>query len=397
MIKLPPGFDTIDPKLLKPHPTNVKIHTEEQIKGIAEAIKLLGIFKDPIVIDKTNLVWIGNGRLQSALLLEMPLVPIVYLDHLSKKQRKALMILDNKLNESKWDKQNTMTLLGEIGDFSFEPFNIDLDKFKSNSDLQEGEIPPKRESTDIKLGDVFHVGRHILICGDSTKEIPQLKKSNITVTSPPYNKGSNKLGGNKHRVESKYVNSDDEIKNYLELLIGFTRESLLKSEYLFINMQMLAKNKVNLLEWLYEFRHNIVDVIIWSKHNGNPAFAENVLNSNFEFVWILKNESNPNRAVSCGPTFRGTLSNVYEAGSNSNNEFSEIHAATFPIHLPAHFIQNFTKENDIVYDPFIGTGTTLIACEQTNRICYGVEIDPIYCQLVIDRWEKFTGKKAKKV
>ena len=167
-IKIPKGMLTIDPKLLKPHPNNVKIHTKEQIKGLIEAIKLLREFKDPIVIDKDNLVWIGNGRLEAALLLEMPLVPYTTIDHLSLEDRKALMILDNRLNESAWNKENTVLILSEIQDYNFEPFNVDLEEFEPEKEITEDEAPPLRAHTDVKTGDIYKLGNHRIMCGNST-------------------------------------------------------------------------------------------------------------------------------------------------------------------------------------------------------------------------------------
>lgn len=157
-IKIPDGMQTIDPKLLKHHPKNVKVHTSEQIHAIAEAIKLLGWFKDPLVIDKKNVTWIGNGRLDAALLLNMPLVPFIYLDHLTTTQKKALMILDNKLNESKWNIENTVQILKEIPSFDFDFYNVNLDDFNTKTDdtnvrnLQEMFITNPFSILDAKQG-----------------------------------------------------------------------------------------------------------------------------------------------------------------------------------------------------------------------------------------------------
>ena len=113
--------------------------------------------------------------------------------------------------------------------------------------------------------------------------------------------------------------------------------------------------------------------MVWDKGNAQPSMADNVMNAVFEFVFIFSNKAN--RAIGTS-NFRGTVKNVYNAPPQRNNEFSDIHSATFPIHFPSHIISNFCKDNGSVLDLFGGSGSTLIACEQLNRTCYMMEIDP---------------------
>lgn len=169
-----------------------------------------------------------------------------------------------------------------------------------------------------------------------------------------------------------------------------------KSRYAFINIQQLSGNKIQYIEFLNKFKNHFVDEIIWIKGKGQPAMQKNVMNSRFEHILIFAPNDNPTRTINTA-SFHGTVPNYYEGLGNSKNEFSAIHAATFPIHLPQHIIQTFTQTNNIVLDCFLGTGTTLIACEQTNRRCYGMELDPSYIDVIIERWENFTGKKAQKL
>jgi DNA modification methylase len=116
--------------------------------------------------------------------------------------------------------------------------------------------------------------------------------------------------------------------------------------------------------------------------------GENILNSQFEFIIILK-DSPANRKVGT-QKFRGTVSNIYSAPPNRENQHAYIHSASFPIHLPTHFIKSFTNPGDIVSDPFLGLGTTLLACEQLDRVCYGMEKDPIFLEICCKRWEELT-------
>ena len=124
--------------------------------------------------------------------------------------------------------------------------------------------------------------------------------------------------------------------------------------------------------------------------------AENVLNSQFEFVLIFKNENKPKRSINIA-NFRGTVSNVLNMNPQRNNEFANIHAATFSIDFAKYFIETFTNETNDIIDLFGGTGTTLIACEQTKRNCFMMELDEKYCDVVVKRWEDYTGLKAERI
>ena len=125
--------------------------------------------------------------------------------------------------------------------------------------------------------------------------------------------------------------------------------------------------------------------------------AKNITNSEFEDILIFKNSDNPTGAITSGNQFRGTISNAYHDTPQKANDIAKTHKATFPLHLPQFIINNFSLKNDLVLDPFLGSGSTLIACEQTGRTCYGMEIDPEYVDVIIERWENFTGQKAVKL
>lgn len=398
-----PQAQLIERSKIKPNPNNIKKHPQEQIDALVQIVKRfpeIG-FAYPVILDDNNELLAGHLRLIVAEILDMPMVPFIRAGDMTKDRREAYMILENKITEmGSWDKDKMKLIFAE-NDFDFKPFHMDFTQFKPLP-KDADDIPTIPVETTVKRGDIYELGNHRIMCGDSTdkEDLDKLMKGDIatiTFTNPQYNAGNNALGGNKKMVDSKYLDSEDKMENYLEYLVQFTNLALKKSIYTFVNIQMLAKNKEDIISWLFEFKKNYVDVIIWSKHNGNPAFAENVLNSNFEFIYIFKNEDNPSRAIKTGNPFRGTISNVYEGSSQTNNKFSEIHAATFPVHLPLHFILNFTKTNDIVFEPFLGTGTTLIACQQSERICYGMEIDPRYVDVTIQRYEGLTGQKAVKL
>jgi len=238
------------------------------------------------------------------------------------------------------------------------------------------------------------VKSHFVMCADSTvKENVELLmngvKADIAFTSPPYNAGTSEaLSGNSHTGDNKYGSYNDDNPDYLHLLNETTQNQLDTAKYTFINIQHLSGNRTELIDWLYTFKDYFADVMIWNKEHGQPAMAEKVMNSVFEFIYIFSKK--PTRAIGT-KVFRGTESNVYTAPPQRGNEFSEVHAATFPIHLPSHIITTFSNKNETVLDLFLGSGSTLIACEQTDRTCYGMELDEKYVDVIRKRYAKFAA------
>ena len=242
---------------------------------------------------------------------------------------------------------------------------------------------------------------HRILCGDSTKaeDVERLmdgQTAAMCFTSPPYNAGNNSLGGNKSRVDSKYLHDDDDRPQdkYRQFLEAFTNLALKTARTVAVNLQSLAGNKVAILEWIYVFRTHFVDRLVWYKGGGQPAIAANVMNSRFEDVWILSPEKNPKRCIPTGK-FQSTVPNVYEGRGNSGeNTEKAVHAATMPMHFAVHVLQSFDGTAGIVYEPFCGSGTTVIAAEKLGRRCFAMELDGVYCDVVIKRYEDFTGIKA---
>ena len=243
--------------------------------------------------------------------------------------------------------------------------------------------------------------RHRILCGDSTRaaDVERLMEGSavsLTFTSPPYNAGDNSLGGNKNRVESKYVGVGDDrpADEYLKLLADFTALALAHSRTVAVNLQSLAGNKIAVLEWIHRFRERFVDRMVWFKGQGQPAMAANVMNSRFEDIWILSPEERPSRAIPTG-RFHSTVSNVYEGrGASGENVAPEIHAASMPVHLALHVLTSLDGTGGAVYEPFCGTGTTIIAAEQLGRRCLAIELVPRYVDVAVRRWQEFTGRRA---
>jgi len=243
--------------------------------------------------------------------------------------------------------------------------------------------------------------RHRLICGDTTdatavERLLDGRQPSLCFTSPPYNAGNNSLGGNKSRVDSKYVGTSDDrpAADYLRLLVDFTALALAHCQTVAVNLQSLAGNKTAVLDWIGQFKNHFVDRMVWFKGQGQPAMAANVMNSRFEDIWILSPQENPSRAIPTG-RFHSTVSNVYEGhGASGENVAPEIHAASMPAHLAIHVLESLDGTAGIVYEPFCGTGTTIIAAERLGRSCLAVELVPQYVDVAVKRWQDFTGKRA---
>ena len=392
----------VDINKLKPYELNAKKHDRKQIENVAESIRQFG-WQQPIVVDKDYVIIIGHCRFEAAKLLKLPNVPVHVADDLNEEQVKKLRVIDNKTNESDWDLD---LLFSDVGNLKFDGFDIDFGFVEEHKEIEEDDFDIDAAIPDVpiaKRGDIYQLGEHRLMCGDSTSKDDVTKlmggvKADITFTSPPYNVGkSSSLGGNTHMKSSKYLNNndDDDFDKYSELLNKSTENAIIFSKYAFINLQMLANNKITLCEYMNQWKEKLCDIAVWVKKSTAPAMAQKVMNSQFEFIYIFSEENN-SRAIGTN-NFRGTVSNVYQGNAQHNNEYANIHRATFPIEFPVHFIKNFTNKAESVIDLFGGTGSTLIACEETNRRCYMMELEPKYVEVIIKRWESLTGKKAVKI
>ena len=211
-------------------------------------------------------------------------------------------------------------------------------------------------------------------------------------TSPPYNAGvSAQLSGNTSIDDNLYKDEYNDNKTqseYLDLLRGFTDLALNNCCYVFVNIQVLAGNKIAFIDYWHGYSDKFADVAIWDKGRAAPQQAQRVMDSRFEFVLIFG--GNGTRAIGTRD-FRGMVHNVYEGSPQRHNENADIHAATMPIDLPEHFIKTFTNDGELIYEPFCGTGTTIIAAHNLNRRCYAMEISEKYGAVILERFYTATG------
>lgn len=380
---------------IRPNPNNPRVIKDDKFKKLVKSITDFPQMLElrPIVVNDEMIVLGGNMRLKALEHLGIKETYIIKASDLTKKQEQEFIIKDNVgYGEWDWDQLANEWDVEDLDDWGLD---LPLDFVKElEAEEDDFEVPADGIETDIVLGDLFEIGEHRLLCGDSTDSdaVARLmngEKADMAFTSPPYNAGkSESLSGNTHTTDNKYNEYNDNQKqsDYLDLLIGFTNNALMNAEYLICNIQSLAGNKIALIEYLYQYKNNFIDVAIWDKGHGAPQMAKGVMTNVWEYMIFISSTGNPSRAIPKS-NFQGTVPNIYRGTPNRNNEFSNVHAATFPIDLPEWGLQ-FTSPGSVVLDQFLGTGTTMVASHQLKRKCFGMELDPKYCQVIIDRMKK---------
>ena len=387
-------------------PANVRKHGERNLDAIKASLARFGQQK-PIVVDADGIVRAGNGTLMAAKALGWDEIEIVR-TNLRGAEATAYAIADNRTAElAEWDEGALAEQLAalQIDDEALaEATGFDASEIERMAlpvDVVEDEVPEVPVEPITKPGDLWILGEHRLLCGDSTKpeDVERLMagaKADLCFTSPPYG-AANVAKLRDHYVpgaakrESFYDQHEDDPDSWPDLMAGWFAAFRPVSECVICNVQMLADNKRAMVRWLAERSDDLVDVIVWDKVNAAPQMQANVLSNAFEFCFVFG--GNASRAIPFAD-FHGTLSNVLRLGPPRKNDQADKHRAVFPLELPAWFMQSLCREAKAVADPFCGTGTTLIAAEQLGRKCYGMEISPAYCDVIVKRWETLTGKKA---
>lgn len=402
--------EQISVERLIPYARNSRTHSDAQVAQIAASIREFG-FTNPILIDADGGIIAGHGRVMAARKLGLADVPCIRLAHLSEAQRRAYIIADNKLAlNAGWDEQMLALEFNELGDLGFD---LELTGFDSNeldellADLDgEGDgatdadaVPEARPNPISKPGDVWQLGKHRVMCGDSTsidavEALMDKEVAEFCFTSPPYNLGASVAlrNGARKGKKSAYNDFNDDAE-WSNLMIGFINNALINANVVCVNVQMLTGNKFDLLKLFSAYSENTIDIGIWSKTNPQPAMADGVMNSAFEFMWFLSNEEKPNRRIKTANFDRGTFSNVFLSGTAGGHDAS-VHGAVFPSKIAEHYVTNCSADGSSVLDLFGGTGTTLIACEKTGRHARLMELDPKYVDVIVRRWQDFTGQQA---
>jgi len=396
---------------LVPYARNSRTHSDEQVAQICASIKEFG-FTNPVLIDGEGVIIAGHGRTMAAQRLDMKEVPCLRLGHLTDAQKKAYVIADNKLAlNAGWDDE---MLAIELKELNAEDFDLSLTGFDDDElaallaeAVEEGltdedSVPDAPETPVTVEGDVWVLGRNKIICGDATSidcwQKLEIEKGVVAFTSPPYNLGSSiKLSGNinlknkKSAYETYSDNASD--VDYLDLIQSSLNCALSECQVVAFNLQPLANSKRPLMKFMDDNSSRLIDIVTWDKGHAAPQIAQGVMSSRYEWIFLFSDRDDASRSIPYA-SWQGKFSNVYQGSPQRNNEYAHIHGATFPVHLPEFVIGDLMNRSRGVVDCFCGTGTTIIAAEKLGKIGYGIELDPKYCDVIVQRWEKFTGKDA---
>jgi DNA modification methylase len=402
--------------LLKPDPKNPRKHSAGQIKQIAASIQKFG-FNAPLLVNAEEQVIAGHGRLLAAKECGLSEVPVIRLDHLSPGQARAYMIADNKLTENaQWDEALLVEAFQDISltepDLSlditgFEVNQIDLMISGTVKEDEEEPLPPPSGNPVSQSGDLWLLGNHRLYCGDSLQPesfeiLMQGKKARQVFTDPPYNVPINGhvsgLGKIKHREFAMAAGemSVEEFTAFLRQV--FERIASFSVDGAIYHVCMDWRHIREIAAAGAETGLELKNICVWCKDNaGMGTFYR----SQHEFVFVFKHGTaahTNNFGLGQNGRYRTNVWN-YPGASSFARQTDEgnvlaMHPTVKPTTLVADAILDCSKRGEIVLDPFLGSGTTLIAAEKTGRICYGIEFEPAYVDMTIQRWEKLTGKQA---
>jgi DNA modification methylase len=380
---------------LIPYAKNARTHSDEQVAQIAGSIKEFG-FNNPILVDKDNSVIAGHGRLMAARKLGMDKVPVVELQHLTESQRKAYVLADNRIALiSGWDTSMLSLELQDLKDdidlslLGFDPDELDalLNPIEETEGLtDEDAVPDVPDEPKTKLGDIYILGNHRLMCGDSTSidAVEKLMDGQLAdqlVTDPPYNIAYE--GGSKKRDQIKNDEmADEEFRQFLKD-VYIAADAVMKAGAVFYIWHADTEG-YNFRGAARDMGWRIRQTLIWNKDNS--AFGRSDYHWKHEPCLYGWKEG----AAHLWATDRKQTT-VIQCKRPSK---SDLHPTMKPVELMEYQILNNTKGSDIVLDLFGGSGSTLIACEKTGRVNRSMELDPKYCDVIVKRWEDFTGKKA---
>ena len=412
-------LEWIEVSKLKPSPRNARTHTAKQIEQVARSINAFG-FNSPIIADRDGNVIAGHCRLAAAKKLGWTTVPVIAVHDLSKAQVQAYAIADNQIAlNAGWDYEILADSLGQLLEMDFdttligfEPFEIDCilvdardASVESTGPEDEHPQPPDPGDVVVQLGDVWTLGRHRILCGDAKliDDVAKLMGSDVATMAfvdPPYNVRIDGhvsgLGKVRHR---EFAEASGEMSS-----AEFT-------EFLTSSFVALAGACVNgaIIYACMDWRH-LAEIIaagdavfseqknmcVWSKTNaGMGTFYR----SQHEMVTVWKNGDAPhinNFGLGDKGRYRTNVWSYAGVNTFKRERMDELvsHPTVKPVALVADAIRDVSNRGDIVLDTFGGSGTTLIAAEKTGRVARLIELDPVYCEVTIRRWEKMTGKKA---
>lgn len=382
---------------LIPYARNARTHSPEQVLQIAASIKEFG-FTNPILIDVDNNIIAGHGRLMAAKKLGMDKVPCIVCDGWTKAQTKAYILADNKLAlNAGWDESLLAIELQELQELDFKldivGFNQDeldalLNGFNETAGIaDEDDVPDAPANPVTQSGDIWLLGKHRLMCGDSTsidavEKLMAGEKADMVFTDPPYRietqggcKGSIGKSLRKQGAEIEFISSFNP-SSFLSLLPTVFSSGKINA-YVFCNKELLP----DYLVWARDAGFSF-NVLVWKKPNAIPIGDSH--RPDIEYLLVFRKSA----------IWNNGLKDVNYSRCIEHGRETGLHPTMKPVAILENQIKIASNNNSPVLDLFGGSGSTLIACEKTNRQARLMELDPKYCDVTIKRWQDFTGKKA---
>lgn len=365
---------------LMPYANNARTHSDEQVAQIAASIREFG-FNNPVLIAEDDTIIAGHGRVMAARKLNLSEVPCLRLSHLTETQRKAYILADNKLALNAGWENNLLSL--ELTELADSGFDITLTGFTQEEmdalkpvEVTEGltdedAVPDVPEEPVTRMGDVWLLGRHRLMCGDSTSidAVDRLmpETAHMVFTDPPYNIGYQDMGGVHEKIKNDNMNDDE--------FLDFLRQAIYPSEVMYVCCSWQYAHLFK--QAMAEINRPAKSMIVWDK--VNPAQNLDLYFKQHEIIFYH------------GPfggqkTLRG---DVWQIKRQRNT----VHPTMKPVELIEMALGDH-PDRKVVYDAFGGSGSTLIACEKVGKRAMLMELEPKYCDVIVKRWQDFTGKKA---
>ncbi len=384
---------------LVPYARNARTHSEEQVAQIAASIVEFG-FTNPILAGSDGVIVAGHGRLAAAQKLDLDTVPVVVLDHLTPTQRRALIIADNRIAENAgWD---DAMLRVELQSLQEDGFNLDITGFDADAlaEIMAGEettvdgqtdddAVPEVSATPIsRHGDVWELGNHRLVCGDATdpKSYDLLMadtKADMVFTDPPYNVDYANSAKDKMRGKDRPILNDNLGDGFYDFLLAALTPMLERcagATYI-----AMSSSELDTLQQAFRAAGGKWSTfIIWAKNTFTLGRAD----YQRQYEPILYGWPEGQNRHWCGDRDQGDVWNIKKPQKN------DLHPTMKPVELVERAIRNSSRPGDIVLDPFGGSGTTLIAAEKTGRIGWLIELDPKYVDVIVRRWQDWSGQDA---
>jgi DNA modification methylase len=384
---------------LVPYARNARTHSEEQVAQIAASIVEFG-FTNPILAGSDGVIVAGHGRLAAAQKLGLDTVPVVVLDHLTPTQRRALIIADNRIAENAgWD---DAMLRIELQSLQEDGFNLDITGFDADAlaEIMAGEettvdgqtdddsVPEVSATPISRPGDVWELGNHRLVCGDATdpKSYELLMadaQADMVFTDPPYNVDYANSAKDKMRGKDRPILNDNLGDGFYDFLLAAMTPMLARcSGAIYVAM---SSSELDTLQSAFRAAGGKWSTfIIWAKNTFTLGRAD----YQRQYEPILYGWPEGQNRHWCGDRDQGDVWNIKKPQKN------DLHPTMKPVELVERAIRNSSRPGDIVLDPFGGSGTTLIAAEKTGRIGWLIELDPKYVDVIVRRWQDWTGQEA---